>query len=98
MFLRRVCCSVSLLRRVFALFDKDNSGEIDKKELKHIFVELGRYMPEEQVERVMELADKDGSGTLNYEEFIEAIIKADTQIPTTKAKGKNDDKEDKDKK
>ena len=56
------------------MFDKDGSGEIDKKELKGVFKELGKNLSEEETQRLIEMADKDKSGTLNYEEFIEALM------------------------
>jgi len=79
----------SVLRRIFALFDKDGSGEIDKKELKSVFKELGKNVSEEETNRLMEMADEDNSGTLNYEEFIIAILKTEeTSLSKDKSQSK----------
>ena len=76
--------SANILRRVFVLFDKDGSGEIDAGELKCVFAELGQHISAEDVQRVMDLADTDGSGTLNCDEFIEAVTKSNIVRKTTK--------------
>ena len=46
------------MRRVFTKFDKDGNGSIDKDELKLVFEELGKLMPEEEITRMMSMADK----------------------------------------
>ena len=62
------------MRRVFTKFDKDGNGSIDKDELKMVFKELGKLMPEEEIARMMKMADQDDSGTMEYEEFIEIVM------------------------
>ena len=38
------------MRRVFSLFDKDGNGEIDKAELQQVFLELGKFFTEDEVQ------------------------------------------------
>ena len=53
-----VFSSEMTMRRVFTKFDKDGNGSIDKDELKLVFEELGKLMPEEEITRMMSMADK----------------------------------------
>ena len=41
--------SQAAMRRVFALFDKDGNGEIDRAELQQVFLELGKFFTEDEV-------------------------------------------------
>jgi len=52
-------------RRVFNEFDKDNSGEIDRNELKDVFAEMGKHFSAGELQRMVQLADAAQSGTLN---------------------------------
>jgi Ca2+-binding EF-hand superfamily protein len=56
--------------KVFTLFDKDNSGNIDSSELKDAMRALGIYVNKESLKRFMEKADKDGSGSIECAEFL----------------------------
>ena len=62
------------MRRVFAMFDKDGSGSIDRDELKDVFAELGNHFPDTELTRMMSLVDTDNSGELEYEEFIRIVL------------------------
>jgi Ca2+-binding EF-hand superfamily protein len=55
--------------KVFHLFDKDGSGNIDSNELKDAMTALGIYCNKEQLRKFMDKADKDGSGTIEDKEF-----------------------------
>lgn len=61
---------VNEIKEAFALFDKDQSGNIDVLELKDAMKALGIYMNKEQSKVLMEKADKDGSGTIEIGEFM----------------------------
>ena len=56
--------------KVFTLFDKDNSGNIDSAELKDAMRALGIYVNKESLKKLMEKADKDGSGSIERPEFL----------------------------
>ncbi|XP_066283187.1 uncharacterized protein [Branchiostoma lanceolatum] len=53
----------------FKMFDKDNSGYIDKSEIIQGMAELGEQLTEEEAEQMLRDADTDGDGKINYEEF-----------------------------
>ncbi len=42
--------SKAAMRRVFAMFDKDGNGEIDKAELKQVFEELGKFFSDSEIQ------------------------------------------------
>ncbi|EGG18602.1 hypothetical protein DFA_04096 [Cavenderia fasciculata] len=62
-------------RVVFQKYDKDNSGTIDRSELKELVKEsltrkMGDILVNRLVDSNMQLADKDGSGAIDFNEFI----------------------------
>ncbi|PWZ12896.1 putative calcium-binding protein CML13 [Zea mays] len=57
------------IKEAFDLFDTDNSGTIDAKELNVAMRALGFEMTEEQIRQMIADVDKDGSGAIDYEEF-----------------------------
>lgn len=58
------------MRRVFQSFDADGNGTIDTKELQTALGELGKRLPESDIQLMMNILDTDHSGALDYEEFI----------------------------
>ena len=77
------------IRDVFALFDKDMSGNIDVIELKDAMKALGFNYSKVQMQALMEQADKDGSGEIDQNEFLSLmarfIIKRDAKEELTRA-------------
>ncbi|CAH9058426.1 unnamed protein product [Cuscuta epithymum] len=57
------------IRECFELFDTDNSGTIDAKELNVAMRALGFEATEEEIESMIAEVDKDGSGAIDFEEF-----------------------------
>ncbi|RAL51548.1 hypothetical protein DM860_011050 [Cuscuta australis] len=57
------------IRECFELFDTDNSGTIDAKELNVAMRALGFEATEEEIKRMIAEVDKDGSGAIDFEEF-----------------------------
>ena len=57
------------LMAVFTKHDQDNSGDIDAKELRAIFLDLGVGKSPEQISKILTMGDIDSSGTLNFEQF-----------------------------
>jgi Ca2+-binding EF-hand superfamily protein len=53
----------------FKVFDTDNSGSIDKYELKSLMDSLGQKLSSEELNAMMEEVDTDGNGEISYEEF-----------------------------
>lgn len=62
------------MRKVFAAFDRDGNGKIDKLELREVFADMGKFFPESDIQQMIDSADADQSGALEYEEFIEVVL------------------------
>jgi Ca2+-binding EF-hand superfamily protein len=65
---------IAAMHRVFREFDKNGDGEIDKSELEAVFKEMGKSVPQEEIDRIIAAADRDGNKKLNYEEFIRDVF------------------------
>jgi len=57
------------LRDAFAVFDTDNSGAIDRKELKRLMKKLGQALSEAELDAMMSEVDENGDGEISFEEF-----------------------------
>jgi len=66
----------ALMRRIFAKFDTDGNGTLNRKELQRATAILGDHFSDEDVGLLMEVLDKDHSDTLDMEEFILAFMNA----------------------
>lgn len=66
--------STEQLRRSFDLLDADQSGCLDKGELKQL-LPLLEETPEDQIDDLFKAIDKDGSGKLEFKEF-QMLMKA----------------------
>ena len=58
------------IRRVFKLFDDDETGKISFRNLKRVARELGENMTDEELQEMINKADLDGDGEVNEEEFM----------------------------
>merc|ERR1712087_360522 len=71
------------LKEAFELFDTDNSGTIDMKELRAAMKALGYDAQKEELKKIRFELDKDIGDEVNFEEFLEImtgrICKADTR-------------------
>ena len=57
-----------VLKSLFSKYDKDGSGQLNRQELKGLFVDdLG--LSKEQAESYSFLLDKDGNGSVSFDEF-----------------------------
>ena len=57
-----------VLKSLFAKYDKDGSGQLNREELKGLFVDdLG--LSRDQAESYAYLLDKDGNGRISFDEF-----------------------------
>jgi len=61
------------LTQVFNLFDKDNSGTIDKEELKGVMLSLGVELDDTALAALYTQMDPDGSGTIDFKEFCDVM-------------------------
>merc|ERR1712154_508475 len=71
------------LKEAFELFDTDNSGTIDMKELRAAMKALGYDAQKEELKKIRFELDKDIGDEINFDEFLEImtgrICKADTR-------------------
>ncbi|XP_062203319.1 uncharacterized protein LOC133905523 [Phragmites australis] len=62
------------LREAFKVFDKDQNGYISATELRHVMINLGEKLTDEEVELMIREADLDGDGQVNYDEFVRMMM------------------------
>lgn len=73
------------LAHVFAYFDVDGSGSIDRHELRAVIQDLFegghvRHPSDEIVDSLMEAGDKDGDGLIDFPEFVALVTSADLDL------------------
>jgi len=61
------------IKEAFDLFDTDNSGSIDAKELKVAMRALGFEPKKEEIRKIIQDADKEGSGLIQFADFLELM-------------------------
>ena len=76
-----------MIRETFAMFDENNSGDIDKTEFSKLTEALGLELPEKKQNEMMKDLDKEGNGCIGYEDFVELMSKlqfgnAETHLET----------------
>ncbi|KAF4346178.1 hypothetical protein G4B88_026695 [Cannabis sativa] len=64
------------LREAFKVFDKDQDGYISPTELRHVMINLGERLKDEELDQMIREADLDGDGLINYEEFVRMMLAA----------------------
>lgn len=62
------------LREAFRIFDKEGNGFISAAELRHIMMNLGEKLTEEECNEMIREADIMGDGNINYEEFVTMMM------------------------
>ena len=61
------------VRKVFNLFDVDQTGFIELKNLKKIAKELGENLKEEDIIELITKSDADGDGKVSFQEFYDIM-------------------------
>ena len=61
------------MQDLFAEFDTDNSGYIDREEMEAAFDRMGVRLSESEVSNLMSLADEDGTGEIDLLEFCSLV-------------------------
>eukprot|EP00039_Didymoeca_costata_P012765 m.185579 g.185579 ORF g.185579 m.185579 type:complete len:636 (+) comp15577_c0_seq2:114-2021(+) len=64
----------------FNKYDKDQSGDLDVKELSSMMVELRKNKTEAELIELMSQVDDDNSGTIRYSEFVNLMLLEDSII------------------
>eukprot|EP00921_Rhytidocystis_pertsovi_P009685 GHVQ01015618.1.p1 GENE.GHVQ01015618.1~~GHVQ01015618.1.p1 ORF type:complete len:149 (-),score=21.48 GHVQ01015618.1:561-1007(-) len=75
-------------REAFSTFDADNSGSIDRFEMRLLLQAIGENPTEEELFRFMADIDEDGGGQIEFSEFLRAFEKQ--RVTTTE----HDDEQD----
>merc|ERR1712072_179090 len=61
------------IREAFSLFDGDQSGAIDVRELKAAMRALGFEVKNEELKKMVSDVENDGNGTIEFAEFLEMM-------------------------
>merc|ERR1712046_448892 len=61
------------IREAFNLFDNDQSGAIDVRELEAAMRALGFEVKNEELKKMVSDVDNDGNGTIEFAEFLEMM-------------------------
>ena len=62
-----------MIRETFAMFDENNSGDIDKAEFSKLTEVLGLEISEKKQNDILRDLDKEGNGCIDYEEFVKLM-------------------------
>lgn len=81
------------IRRVFKLFDDDETGRISFRNLKRVARELGENMTDEELQEMINKADLDGDGEVNEDEFMRIMTCKQTLALQTGLGGRKDEAE-----
>lgn len=58
----------------FRSFDRDNSGNIDRNELKAALVQFGYNLTDDLIDTLMKKFDRAGRGTIYFDDFIQCCV------------------------
>merc|ERR1719195_1984641 len=62
------------MKKLFKLFDLDQSGEIDFREFKHLMAAMHLGLKQEETLQLFQYCDEDGEGTISEKEFVRALF------------------------
>jgi Ca2+-binding EF-hand superfamily protein len=67
--------NLDMFKEAFAIFDRDDSGDIDREELRVVLMALGQNVYMTEIEEMMKQADSDGDGKISFDEFVSMMSK-----------------------
>jgi Ca2+-binding EF-hand superfamily protein len=73
----------------FRAFDLDKNNFIGAAEIRHILINIGEQVTDEEVDEMIRMVDKDGDGQVSWEEFYE-MVTGGKKPPTTLGGGGGD--------
>jgi calmodulin len=56
------------------VFDKDQRGWIEAKELRHVLTNIGEKLSGNEMDDMIKEADPDNDGKIQYEEFVRLLL------------------------
>ncbi len=56
------------------VFDKDQRGFIEAKELRHVLTNIGEKLSGNEMDDMIREADPDNDGRIQYEEFVRMLL------------------------
>lgn len=56
------------------VFDKDQRGFIEAKELRHVLTNIGEKLSTNEMEDMIKEADPDNDGKIQYDEFVRLLL------------------------
>jgi len=71
----RVSGGGGLLRRMYATFDKNGTGEVNPREFREVCLELGARLTDTEAMALFGRYDINGDGSMSYYEFLDAFLK-----------------------
>ena len=76
MFMKRIkdTSIVKEIEDAFRLFDRNNNGDIDVKEIKDAMLKFGEVLSPKEVEDMFHDADTEGTGRFSFTEFIRDMM------------------------
>ena len=69
--------SIEEIRKTFSFLDLDKNGYIGPNELRHVLINMGEMVTDEEIDVMISILDKNGDGQVNYQQF-EAMAKSNT--------------------
>ncbi|XP_037952034.1 calmodulin-A-like [Teleopsis dalmanni] len=58
----------------FVVFNRDETGGISHDEIKHVLINLGENITDEEINEMMLEVDTDGDGLINYKDFLDVML------------------------
>eukprot|EP00457_Paulinella_chromatophora_P019392 gb/GEZN01021049.1/.p1 GENE.gb/GEZN01021049.1/~~gb/GEZN01021049.1/.p1 ORF type:complete len:145 (-),score=36.78 gb/GEZN01021049.1/:118-552(-) len=62
--------SENILEEAFKVFDKDGGGTVSSSELRHVMMNLGEKLGEDEITEILKTADANGDAEIDLAEFL----------------------------
>jgi serine/threonine-protein phosphatase 2B regulatory subunit len=61
------------IKEAFEAFDLDHNNFVGAAELRHVLINIGEQVTDEEVDEMIRMVDKDGDGQVSFDEFYEMV-------------------------